>query len=104
MKKEELSENTTILLSIKTLITIGLVLFSAFGFYYKVMTDIEEAKTLPLYGTGLYSVDPTGNWPPSRNEYNMKDQMSRNKIVILEKEITELKESIKELRSKIYDE
>ena len=101
--KKEISENTSFLISVKTIITIVVVLFSAFGFYYKVMGDIEEAKSLPQVGIGLYSADPSGTWPPSRNEYKMKDEMSRNKIIILEKEIEDLKEEIKELRSKVYE-
>ena len=40
----------------------------------------------------------TNTWPPTRMEFNMKDQMARNKIDILMKEIEELKEEIKELR------
>ena len=99
----KISENTSFTINIKTIITIGVVVFSAFGFYYKVMGDIEEAKLLPKTGNGLYSVDPQTTWPPSRGEYKMKDEMSRNKIIVLEKEIEELKEEIKELREKVYE-
>ena len=51
---KEISENTAVgidtsgdgkanfSINIKTIVTVVVVLFSAFGFYYKVMSDIEE--------------------------------------------------------------
>ena len=61
----------------------------------KRVTELEN-KFTPI-GDGVYSVDPNTTWPPSRGEYKMKDEMSRNKIIQLEKEIEELKEEIKDL-------
>ena len=61
----------------------------------KRLTDLENTFT-PI-GDGVYSVDPSGTWPPSRGEYKMKDEMSRNSIVQIEKEIKELKEELKDL-------
>ena len=61
----------------------------------KRVTELEN-KFTPI-GDGVYSVDPTGTWPPSRGEYKMKDEMSRNSIVQIEKEIKELKEEIEDL-------
>ena len=63
----------------------------------KRLTDLENTFT-PI-GDGVYSVDPTGTWPPSRGEYKMKDEMSRNKILVLEKEIEELKEDLEDLEN-----
>ena len=63
------------------------------------LTDLEN-KFTPI-GDGVYSVDPNTTWPPSRGEYKMKDEMSRNKIIVLEKEIEELKEELKELEEDI---
>ena len=100
---KEISENTSVTISIKTIVTVAVVLCSAFGFYYKLMGEIEEAKLLPRTGNGVYAVDPKTTWPPSRGEYKMKDEMSRNKIIVLEKEIEELKEELKELREKVYE-
>ena len=44
--------------------------------------------------------DPAASntWPPTRMEFNMKDQMARNKIDVLVKEIEDLNEEIKLLR------
>ena len=54
-------------------------------------------------GTGTYTIDmgdpaATNTWPPTRMEFNMKDQMARNQIDALVKEMDEMKEEIKELR------
>jgi hypothetical protein len=65
----------------------------------KRLTDLENTFT-PI-GDGVYSVDPTSTWPPSRGEYKMKDEMSRNKIMVLEEKIEELKEEIKDLEDKL---
>ena len=61
----------------------------------KRVTELEN-KFTPI-GDGVYAVDPNSSWPPSRGEYKMKDEMSRNKIMTLENEIKELKEEIKDL-------
>ena len=65
----------------------------------KRLTDLENTFT-PI-GDGVYSVDPSSTWPPSRGEYKMKDEMSRNKIMVLEEKIEELKEEIKDLEDKL---
>ena len=61
----------------------------------KRLTELEN-KFTPI-GDGVYTVDPNSTWPPSRGEYKMKDEMSRNSIVQIEKEIKELKEELKDL-------
>ena len=63
----------------------------------KRVTELEN-KFTPI-GDGVYTVDPNSTWPPSRGEYKMKDEMSRNKIIVLEKEIEELKEELKDLEN-----
>ncbi len=72
----------------------------------KRLTELEN-KFTPI-GDGVYTVDPNSTWPPSRGEYKMKDEMSRNKILVLKKEIEELKEDIekieKELENNIVDD
>ena len=65
----------------------------------KRLTELEN-KFTPI-GDGVYTVDPNSTWPPSRGEYKMKDEMSRNIIVVLEKEIEELKDELKELEEDI---
>ena len=65
----------------------------------KRVTELEN-KFTPI-GDGVYAVDPNSSWPPSRGEYKMKDEMSRNKIMALEEEIKELKEEIEDLEDKL---
>ena len=64
---------------------------------------VQEALEKPKPGTGIYTIDmgdpaATNTWPPTRMEFNMKDQMARNKIDILYKEIDDINEEIKLLR------
>ncbi len=64
---------------------------------------VQEALEKPKPGTGIYTIDmgdpaATNTWPPIRMEFNMKDQMARNKIDILYKEIDDINEEIKLLR------
>ena len=65
----------------------------------KRLTELENRFT-PI-GDGVYSVDPAGTWPPSRGEYKMKDEMSRNKIMVLEEKIEDLEEEIEKLENKL---
>jgi hypothetical protein len=64
---------------------------------------VQEALEKPVPGTGTYTIDmgdpaATNTWPPTRMEFNMKDQMARNKIDAVIKEMDELKDEIKLLR------
>ena len=65
----------------------------------KRLTDLEN-KFTPI-GDGVYAVDPNSSWPPSRGEYKMKDEMSRNKILVLEKDLEELKSDLEKLEDKV---
>jgi len=67
----------------------------------KRLTELEN-KFTPI-GDGVYSVDPGGTWPPSRGEYKMKDEMSRNKIVELEKEIERILKDIEKIEKKVFN-
>ncbi len=67
----------------------------------KRLTDLEN-KFTPI-GDGVYTVDPNSTWPPSRGEYKMKDELSRNKIAELEKVIERLEDDIKVLEKKVFN-
>ena len=82
---KELNENTGFTISIKTLIAIGFAISTIIGMWFALQADIAEAKELP-------KPDVT------RMEFNMKDQMARNQIDALVKEVDELKDEIKLLR------
>tara|TARA_R100000988_G_C3978764_1_gene155691 strand:- start:427 stop:771 length:345 start_codon:yes stop_codon:yes gene_type:complete len=111
---KELSEESKFQISIKTLVGIVVAVATVISAYFGLMstinskfTDLEikvqEALEKPKPGTGIYTIDmgdpaATNTWPPTRMEFNMKDQMARNQIDALIKEVDELKEEIKELR------
>ena len=111
---KELSEESKFQISIKTLIGIVMAVVTVVSAYFGLMSTInskfgelenqvKQALELPKPGTGIYTIDmgdpaATNTWPPTRMEFNMKDQMARNQIDALIKEMDELKEEVKELR------
>ena len=111
---KELSEDSKFQISIKTLIAIVVTVATVISAYFGLMatinskfgeleTKVQQALELPKPGTGIYTIDmgdpaATNTWPPTRMEFNMKDQMARNQIDALVKEVDELKDEIKELR------
>ena len=111
---KELSEESKFQISIKTLISIVVAIVTVVSAYFGLMASInskfseledkvEKALELPKPGTGTYTIDmgdpaASNSWPPTRMEFNMKDQMARNQIDALVKEIDEMKEEIKLLR------
>ena len=111
---KEISEESKFQISVKTLITIVVGVATIISAYFGLMSSInskfvelegkvEEALEKPKPGTGTYTIDmgdpaASNSWPPTRMEFNMKDQMARNQIDMLIKEIDEMKAEIKELR------
>ena len=111
---KELSEESKFQISVKTLITIVVAVATVISAYFGLMASInskfveledkvERALELPKPGTGTYTIDmgdpaASNTWPPTRMEFNMKDQMARNQIDALVKAIDEMKEEIKLLR------
>ena len=88
---KELSENTGFNISIKTLISIAVIIATLVGMWFSLQSDIEDAKKLP---------EP----PPqdvTRMEYDMKDKNIRLSIEHTEKTVDEIKEDIKRLEEKI---
>ena len=111
--KKELSDESKFQISIKSLVGIVVGVATVISAYFGLMSTInskfvelenkvEKALEMPKPGTGTYTIDmgdpaATNTWPPTRMEFNMKDQMARNQIDMLIKEIEEMKEEIKEL-------
>ena len=111
---KELSEESKFQISVKTLISIVVAVVTVVSAYFGLMASInskfeeledkvERALELPKPGTGTYTIDmgdpaATNTWPPTRMEFNMKDQMARNQINAVIKEVDEMKEEIKLLR------
>jgi tetrahydromethanopterin S-methyltransferase subunit G len=67
----------------------------------KRLTELENTFT-PI-GDGVYAVDPNSSWPPSRGEYKMKDEMSRNSIVQIKEDIEDIKKDIEKIESKVFN-
>ena len=111
-------------IDLKTLIYVGSLLVTAITGYFTFMSELDSRfaalegndkdlmiemdkrltqleNTFTPIGDGIYSVDPKGTWPPSRGEYKMKDEMSRNKIMVLEEKIEDLEEEIEKLENKL---
>ena len=111
---KEISEESKFQISVKTLIGIVVAVATVISAYFGLMASInskfvdleskvQEALEKPKPGTGTYTIDmgdpaASNSWPPTRMEFNMKDQMARNQIDMLIKEMDEMKEDIKSLR------
>ena len=75
-------------------------------FYYQIMEEIELAKELPKVGTGTYIIDQAdpqalNTYPPTRVEFNMKDQMSRMTLDQLIKKVEEMEEELDDLKVEV---
>ena len=88
---KELNEDSTFKVSVISLLGIGVGMATLIGMYFTLQADIAEAKTLP--------VPP----PPevTRMEFDMKDQMIRNTILNTQEDVTEIKEQILRIETKI---
>ena len=111
---KELSEDSKFQISIKTLISIVVAVVTVVSAYFGLMstinskfgeleTKVQQALELPKPGTGIYTIDmgdpaATNTWPPTRMEFNMKDQMARNQIDQIIKDLDYIKDEIKLLR------
>ena len=111
---KEISEDSKFQISIKTLVGIIVGVATVISAYFGLMSTInskfvelegkvEQALELPKPGTGTYMIDmgdpaATQTWPPTRMEFNMKDEMARQKIDRVIKDLEELKEEIKTLK------
>ena len=110
-------------IDLKTIIYLGSLLVTGLTTYFGFMAELNsrfdaledvdssamvelerkftalENKFTPI-GEGVYNADPNSTWPPSRTEYNMKDQMARNMLVQIQKDIEDLTKDIEKLENK----
>jgi|TARA_R100000687_G_C6351814_1_gene119185 hypothetical protein len=84
----ELGKDTKFSLTLETAGTIVVTLGMIIGMWFTLQSDIEEAKELPAPEV-------------SRTEYDLKDQMIRNTIIETQKDVTEVKETQKEMRDDV---
>ena len=88
---KELSEDTNVKVSLKTLGGIAALIATLVGMWFTLQADIAEAKELPVS-------------PPSdvtRMEFDMKDQLIRQTIQSTGAEVQELKERMIRMEDKI---
>ena len=113
-------------IDLKTMVFVGSMLVSMVTMYFTFMSELdtrfaalegndkelmvemdkrltELENTFTPIGDGVYSVDPNSTWPPTRGEYKMKDEMSRAKIVELEKEIERILKDIEKIEKKVFN-
>ena len=89
---KELSEDSKVQISLKTLGGIAFLIATLVGMWFTLQADIAEAKELP---------EPL---PPdiTRMEYDMKDQLIRQTIMTTQEDVKEVKEDIKRIEEKIH--
>ena len=88
---KELSEESKVQISLKTLGGIAFLIATLVGMWFTLQADIAEAKELP---------EPL---PPdiTRMEYDMKDQLIRQTIMTTQKDVEEVKEDLKSIEEKL---
>ena len=87
----ELNEDTSFKVSIKTLIGISVGIATVVGMWFALQADIEEARQLPEPS------DPV----ITRMEYDMKDQLIRQTIMTTQQDVKEMKEDMRRIEDKI---
>ena len=89
---KELSEDTNVQVSLKTLGGIAALIATIVGMWFALQADIVEAKELP--------VPP----PPTitRMEFDMKDQLVRQTIMDTQKDVEEIKKTLEKIEDKLY--
>ena len=90
---KELSEDTAVQISVKTLGGIGVLIFALVGMWFTLQADIAEAKLLPE------PQDPE----ITRMEFDMKDQLIRQTIMSTQEDVKEIKDDLKAIKQKLYE-
>mgnify|MGYP003643809136 FL=1 len=90
---KELSEDTAVQISLKTLGGIGFLIATLVGMWFTLQADIAEAKLLP---------EPTDP-EITRMEFDMKDQLIRQTIMSTQEDVTEIKDDLKAIKQKLYE-
>tara|TARA_B100001758_G_scaffold236768_1_gene238207 strand:- start:2719 stop:3384 length:666 start_codon:yes stop_codon:yes gene_type:complete len=113
-------------IDLKTMIYIGSLLVSGITMYFTFMGELDarfsslenkddsvivelekkftalENKFTPI-GEGVYAVDPNTTWPPTRQEYTMKQNMNANMLMEIQKDIEDIKRDIEKIEKKVFN-
>ena len=98
---KELSEDTAVKLSIKTLGGIAALISILVGMWFTLQADIAEAKELPKNEWNPDWEEKLPDPDISRMEFDMKDQNIRITIQNTEKAVDELKNRLIRMEEKI---
>tara|TARA_R110000744_G_scaffold221945_1_gene340922 strand:+ start:588 stop:872 length:285 start_codon:yes stop_codon:yes gene_type:complete len=88
---KELSEDTNVQVSIKTLAGIAAGIATVVGMWFALQADIEEARQLPAPQAPVIS----------RMEFDMKDKLVRQTIMTTQEDVKEIKTQLDKLNDKI---
>ena len=89
---KELSEDTNVQVSLKTLGGIAALIATIVAMWFALQADIEEAKILPV---------PPPPAEITRMEFDMKDQLVRQTIMTTQEDVKEIKIQLDKLNDKI---
>ena len=89
---KELSEDTNVQVSLKTLGGIAALIATIVGMWFALQADIEEATAL------LEPPAPV----ITRMEFDMKDQLVRQTIMDTQKDVEEIKKTLEKIEDKLY--
>ena len=90
---KELSEDTAVQLSLKTLGGIASLIAILVGMWFTLQADIAEAATLPT------PPDPE----VTRMEFDMKDQMIRQTILTTQEDVKDMQKTLERIENKLYN-
>ena len=90
---KELSEDTALNISVKTLSGIAFLIATLVGMWFTLQNDIAEARELPI------APDPV----ITRMEFDMKDKLIRQTIMNTQEDVSEIKEDMKLIKQKLYE-
>ena len=104
---EELNEDTTFKMSIKTMGMIAAGIAVIVGGWYSLMQEIQEAKEQPVQIDVNILKDEILEAIPeaeiTRMEFDMKDQMIRQTILTTQEDVEEMKKTLEKIEDKLYN-
>ena len=90
---KELSEDTAVQLSLKTLGGIATLIAILVGMWFTLQADIAEARELPT------PLEPE----VTRMEFDMKDQMIRQTILTTQEDVKDMQKTLERIENKLYN-
>ena len=90
---KELSEDSAVNISVKTLGGIAFLIATLVGMWFTLQNDIAEARELPK------PTDPV----ITRMEFDMKDKLIRQTIMNTQEDVSEMKDDMKLIKQKLYE-